>query len=72
MKTIEDKRKIVLIQPAGGKNQVVGWDGVERIEAYEETGQMAHVTWFAVYKQGKICRRYNSAHIDHVRYANDN
>ncbi len=45
----------------------VGVDGVEKITVVMENGQMSSVTWFAVWKNGKIVQKCNSAHIDTVR-----
>ena len=36
---------------------------VTKIEVYQETGQMAHVPWFAVYSGRKILARVNAAHV---------
>ena len=55
MKTIiEDTRKIIAI----GKGLFrcrVGVDGITKIIAYHETGQMQYIVWFAIY-EGKFLR----------------
>ena len=47
---------------------VVGKNNVEKIYPYHENGQMSYVVWFAIYRDGEISQRVNSAHIDTVMY----
>ena len=46
----------------------VGKADVDKIIAYQETGDMAFVTWFAVSGSGKIISRVNAAHVEMVVY----
>lgn len=46
----------------------VGSYGVTRIEAYEETGSEAYVTWFRIWKGNVLHSRVNSLQILEVKY----
>lgn len=46
----------------------VGYNGVTRIEAYEEFGEMAPVTWFKVWRVDHLWKRLNAAHMAEVCY----
>jgi len=52
----------------GETGATVGRDGVTRIEAYEENGQMAPVPWLAVFKSGRCVQRLNAAHMTDICY----
>lgn len=45
----------------GTEGFTVGVNGVTRIEAYDENGQMAMVPWVAVFKGDQICCRAPAA-----------
>ncbi len=47
----------------------VGTNGVTRIEAYLESGQMAYVTWLQVWKGDVLAMRINCAHMTEINYA---
>lgn len=48
----------------------VGRDGVTRIEAYREPGEMSHVVWFAIYcGEGPPKRRVNGRYVSEVVYS---
>jgi len=66
----EDERPIKSILWSGPEeaHYRVGVGGVEKIEAYQESGDMAYVTWFAVWINGEIANRVNAAYIDTVSY----
>ena len=65
-----DPRQILTLSThgEGGHLWCVGDAGVEKIVPYQEVGQMAHVTWFAVYVGGEIRHRVNGTFVDHIRY----
>ena len=46
----------------------VGMVGITKIEPYEESGQMACVTWFKVWQGGHLHTRVNGAHVEGVCY----
>ena len=69
-KLFDDKRPIEAIWP-GPDALVVGKDGVEKIEVYQENGQLAPVAWFAVYKKGVVSHRVNAAHVETVLYVEE-
>lgn len=46
----------------------VGRYGVTRISAVDETGEMAHVPWFEVWKGDALYSRVNSAYVSEVLY----
>lgn len=56
---IEDKRKIDSISK-DYYIRIVGIGGITRIIPYEENGQMAKVTWFAIYKGDFLFERVDS------------
>ena len=66
----EDDRPIqILVWPGPGEQHIkTGSDGVEKIIPYYEAGQMADVVWLAVYRNGTLAQRINSAHIDTLSY----
>jgi len=54
---LDDDREIVKAYYERGGGFEVGEDGITRIEAYKENGQMAHVPWIAVYREGELYKR---------------
>ena len=46
----------------------VGSNGVTEIRPYLKNGEIAHVTWFAIIKDGVITSRVNGKFIEVVRY----
>lgn len=67
---IDDARPIRAV--FGGQNNFcVGFNGVTKIEPYEESGQMAPVTWLAVYKGDELIFRIFPAPDTVVYYAPD-
>ena len=72
-KLIDDPRPIHWAESASSRCQgelgaAVGGDGVTRIVPYEENGQMAPVTWLAVYKGDEIVARLNAAEMAKIQY----
>ncbi|MHC4509534.1 MAG: hypothetical protein ACYTAO_11340 [Planctomycetota bacterium] len=47
----------------------VGHQGVTAITPYEEFGEMAPVTWLAVYRGDELWKRLNCAHMAEIAYA---
>jgi hypothetical protein len=73
-KVTKDERSISCIvidynQRVHDWNPTVGRDGVTTIEAYEETGQMAYVPWFAIRVGGEVVWRVNGHYVVEVSYA---
>jgi len=67
-KLLNDFRPIKrLIFPSEDNSYVVG-GSIDKIEPYSENGQMAAVPWFVIYKDGKVIRRVNAAHVETVEY----
>jgi hypothetical protein len=67
---IEDKRPIKkLFFGDPEETLVAGKYGIEKIVPYHENGEMAPVVWFAVYKNGEILSRFNSAQVEGIEYA---
>ena len=66
----EDKRSIkgIVMAGEGGDYWDVGRGGVTCIIAYGENGQMAEVTWLAVYEGDWLAHRVNAAHVESVWY----
>ena len=66
-----DKRPIQMVWSVGPEElgATVGQSGVTRIEPYQENGQMAAVTWFAVYKGDFLAARLNGAYMAEINYA---
>lgn len=61
-----DIREIVL---ANGKRIfTAGYNNIQIIP-YQETGEMAYVTWFAIYDGDDIVMRVNVSHVAHIEYA---
>lgn len=56
---LQDKRPIKGIYWEGWSAEV-GDRGVTKIVPYEETGEMAMVTWFAIYAGDEIFMRYSA------------
>ena len=46
----------------------VGRFGVTKISAVDETGEMAHVPWFEVWKSDVLYARVNSKYVSEVLY----
>jgi hypothetical protein len=64
-----DPREIEsLLVPDGHLIAQVGYCGVTKIRPYQEAGQMAYVTWFAVYAGDTIVERVNSAGVGRIIY----
>lgn len=57
-------RSIVL----DGERHQVGEHGVTRISPFDETGEMAYVPWFEVWKGDRLYCRTNAAFIAEVYY----
>jgi hypothetical protein len=64
---IEDEREIAYIWK-GEASWTVGEWGITKIEPYDESGQMACVTWFALWAGDVIKARINAAQIEGVGY----
>ena len=72
LRSIEDEstiRKLVL--PAGIVYTASAIDYYTSIKVYEENGQMASVTWFALYRGGMLIKRINGAYVIEVEYWNE-
>jgi len=54
---VDEEREINEVHYQRGGGFTVGEDGITKIEAYEENGQMAPVPWIAVYREGELHRR---------------
>ena len=67
---VYDSRPIRSITTSGdsGVTWCAGHLGITRIEAYGENGQMAAVTWFAVYEDDWLATRVNAAAVESVWY----
>lgn len=67
---IEDERNPSILDLENGERYVAGTSVISKIEAYEESGQMAPVVWFAIYKPGgdQPYARINSAYVRGIRY----
>ena len=67
---ITDKRKIksAWIDAPDETGATVGYSGVTSIKPYEENGEMAAVTWLAVYKDDALVKRLNTAHMAEITY----
>lgn len=46
----------------------VGKDGVTNISVVDETGEMAYVPWFEVWRSDKLYVRVNAAYVHEVYY----
>lgn len=46
----------------------VGRDGITRISVVDETGEMAYVPWFEVWKGDALYCRTNAAYVSEVYY----
>ena len=72
-RTVEDERPIKKLCWPGEYESSLTVDfegnGIEKIVPYQEFGDSAYVTWFAVYKNGEITQRINAANIDTVVYS---
>jgi hypothetical protein len=66
---MNDNRPIKKIWWPDESYMEVGHGGIEKIVAYPEGGDMGYVTWFAVYRDGNLDQRLNSAHIQSIQYA---
>ena len=66
----EDKRtiKTIFYEGDGAGEYIVGGNGITKIEAYGENGEMAQVVWFAIYKGDFLWMRVNGKRIDGVIY----
>lgn len=69
-KLIDDERPIL---SAWGVDMqtgaTVGQRSVSAIKPYEENGQMAAVTWLAVYVDDEVVARLNIGQMTEIRYA---
>jgi len=45
----------------------LGKNGVEKITVVMENGQMAEVTWFAVWRNGVIADKHNASYVEGVK-----
>lgn len=72
---LEDMRPISMVWSTGAEDDMVGATvgvhGVTRIEPYEETGEMAMVTWFKVWKGDVLIARLNCAHMAEITYSEE-
>ncbi len=50
-------------------NPMVGVNGITKIEAYDEPGQMAYVAWFAIYVGDAVIWRVNGLYVVEVGYS---
>ncbi len=57
------------VQRVSDWNPTVGSNGVTKIEAYDETGEMSYVPWFAIYVGEEIVWRVNGKYVVEVGYA---
>ena len=71
MTLLKDKRPIKAIffgdDPEAGFYEV-GVSGCTKIEPYPESGEMALVTWFKIWKGEKLICRVNSRYLEVVSY----
>ena len=67
----EDNSTIKALWFPDESNFSIGVNGVEKITAYQETGDMAYVTWFTISSQGQIISRVNAAHVQTIQYERD-
>ena len=70
-KTIfDDERTIQMVVAFGddGASWRVGYKECTKIVPYREAGQMAYVTWLAVYKGNDIVTRVNCAGVEFIDY----
>lgn len=68
MKIVEDNREIESIVLESPYSFSVGEGGIESIKPYQENGEMAAITWFAVYAADKIIARVSSRYVVAVYY----
>lgn len=68
MKVIEDKRKIRQLGFDYGEPITVGKNDVTEIKPYNENGEMAHVTWFAIVKNDEVVEKINGKYVFSVSY----
>ena len=64
----ENEKTIMKLAMSDGENIIVGKLGVSKIEPYLENGQMAHVTWFAIWSKECEIGRVNAAHVSRIYY----
>lgn len=70
MKTIiRDERVIKSIHWPDESQIVAGENGVEKIVAYQEHGYGSYITWLAIYRNGVIDQRINTAFLDSIIYS---
>lgn len=69
-KIIEDKRPIKRLYIKGNTcySIIAGGEFCDSIEAYEENGELAPVTWFAIIKDGIVAFRINGHYVQEVSY----
>jgi hypothetical protein len=49
-------------------NPTVGNNGITKIVAYDEAGEMAYVPWFAIYADDNLVRRVNGKYVVEISY----
>ena len=66
----KDTRTIVSIVPNGDcqSAMTVGRWGITRISVVDETGEMAYVPWFEIWKGDALYSRVNSRYVSEVLY----
>lgn len=64
----DDPRPIFRIVFHSDEFLTVGDYGIEKIEPYQEPGEMGMVTWFAVWSGGEIVARHNGKYVESVIY----
>lgn len=71
MATFKEGQELkAIFWPEGGEIEV-GKSKCTRIVVVMETGQMARVPWFEVWKDGKSVAKYNGALVEGIEYAPD-
>jgi len=65
---MDDKRKIISIWLGDESGWRIDQNDITAIVPYYETGEMAYVLWFAVYKGDEIISRVNGKFVWNVNY----
>ena len=68
VQTFSDDRKISFIMFDDESALHVGTDGITRIEAYKEAGEMGYILWFAVFCGEDLMKRVNGKYVTLVNY----
>jgi len=69
MKTVDDKRPIKALLQHDGQGWFVGGKaGTTKIRPYEESGQLAPVVWFEIWRGDVLDSRVNAVNVAIIRY----